>query len=69
MFWFKRMPDAVLRRYKATDGSFIYNDLIHTFHAEGKRWCNFRGELLLLRDDGTVVGYAGGGDNTAWEML
>lgn len=65
--WFrKKMPDAVLTRRLTADGSHMVQYLVHTFTADGKRWCQFHGEYLLLKDDGTVVGYAGA---DKWEAL
>lgn len=65
--WFrKKMPDAVLMRCMENDGSYLFHDLVWTFVADGKRWCEFRQQYLLLKDDGTVVGHA---DPAGWEAL
>jgi hypothetical protein len=55
--WFKKkMPDAVLRRFVTSDGTVSYADLVKTYRKEGRLWCDFRGKTLLLREDGSVVG-------------
>ena len=66
MFWSKKMPNAVLHRYKKMDGSYAYSDLVRTYVKENRRWCDFRGSPLLLRDDGSVVGDP---DACAWELI
>jgi hypothetical protein len=55
MFWFKKMPDAVVRRFAENDTQ-ISAHLVRTFRRDGKRWCDWRGDILLLQDDGSVVG-------------
>ena len=65
--WFrKKMPDAVLFRYRMRDGSHARQETVRTFIADGKRWCKFRGQHLLLKDDGSVLGDA---DTHKWEAL
>jgi len=66
MLWFKKMPDAVLRRYKTSDGTFAQNKLVRTYMRGGHRWCDFGGNPLLLRDDGSVVGNE---DTYEWEFI
>jgi hypothetical protein len=56
MFWFgKKMPDAVVRRFDG-DMTLISTHLVRTFRKDGKRWCDWRGDMLLLLDDGSVIG-------------
>ena len=57
MRWFrKKMPDAILRRYLNNAGGYAYADLVHTYIADDKRWCDFQSRTYLLRDDGTAIG-------------
>lgn len=66
--WFKKkMPDAVLRRFAIPGGTVCYADLVKTYIKEGRRWCDFRGSTLLLREDGSVVG--GDGYHCEWELI
>jgi hypothetical protein len=67
MFRKKKMPDVILRRYKNANGKYAYADLVHSFEAEGRRWCYFRHHLYLLRDDGTTIGDSQCED--VWEYL
>jgi hypothetical protein len=55
MLWFKKMPDAVVRRFVG-DGTEISVRLVRTFRKEGKLWCEWDGYVLLLRDDGSCLG-------------
>ncbi len=62
----RKMPDAALRRGLRLDGQYTWTHMVHTFLADGRRWCDFRGDLLLLRDDGSVVGSDA---DCVWEAL
>lgn len=53
--WFKKMPDVVLTHYWS-DGKPFDQKLARSFYRDGKRWCKWRGEYVLLKDDGTCVG-------------
>jgi hypothetical protein len=71
--WFrkKKMPDAMLMRYGPCverGKASVYNrELIYTFQRHGKRWCTWRAQPLLLRDDGSVVGDVE--SDATWEFI
>ena len=68
MKWFrKKMPDAVLRRCPYNNGGYAFTELVHTYIADGKRWCDFHGRTYLLREDGTAIGDSSTDD--AWEFI
>ena len=57
MMCFKKMPDVVLTRYS---GKNVYDVLLaRSFRRNGKRWCIWRSQYMLLKDDGTCVGDTG----------
>lgn len=68
--WFKKMPDVMpdvmLTRYWHDDTLFD-RKLARSFRRDGKRWCEWRGDYILLKEDGTCVGdtvY-----RTVWEAI
>lgn len=68
MRWFrKKMPDAILRRYPNQIGGYAYTDLVCTYIADGKRWCDFHCHTYLLRDDGTAIGDSS--TDAVWEFI
>jgi hypothetical protein len=66
MFFKRKMPDVAIRRVRAstpTDASVVFDEsLVRSFVREGRRWAEFRGDLLLLRECGEVVGGGDPGD-------
>jgi hypothetical protein len=54
MMWFKRLPNVVITRY---DNESIYDvALTRAFRRNGKLWCVWRNDYMLLKDDGSCVG-------------
>jgi hypothetical protein len=54
MMWLKRTPNVVLTRYN--DGKTYDVALTRSFRRNGKLWCVWRNDYMLLKDDGACVG-------------
>jgi hypothetical protein len=57
MMWFKKMPNVVLTRYSGNDVYDVF--LTRSFRRNGKLWCIWRNQYMLLKSDGTCVGDTG----------
>lgn len=59
MFWKCKAPaphpDVMLRRFLQS-GSEYDQQFVASFQRSGRLWCQFRGDLYLLRDGGEVLG-------------
>jgi hypothetical protein len=51
--WFKLMPDVLLTRRHF--GKLVDQKLVRSFRRNGKRWCKWHGEYVLLKEDGNCV--------------
>jgi len=57
MIWFKRPPNvAITQKITGVYGSTEEVFLVRSFRRSGKLWCIWRGEHVLLKNDGTCVG-------------
>ena len=65
MICFKKLPDVILTRL--SQGLIVDQILVTSFRREGKRWCIWRREYILLRDDGSCAGDMG--FPTIWEEI
>ena len=65
MICFKKMPNVVLTRHNY---DLVFDKhLARAFRRSGKLWCVWRGDFVLLKDDGTCVG--GDGFPMTWEKI